>query len=260
MATLIHGKSSFGVSLPSLLSDAKAYSSLGTQAFAAMGDDTDEQNGNVAWHINELVRDFLRKNTNLANKEATLSLVSGQTKVYELPSDLRDLDLFEMKVVDDNDVYPPQGVRFIGRRRIRTFPESETVVGFWEGFEAALSEDGQYLRLNKEVATSFTLKAYYSIQAASISAANVATPAAVNIPELPTYARKWAGLKLASALVEAAHPDGSRKTESLRARAEDEMERVSEIIEGIIGAYPDEPIIDRQATVARLGDYYYDTA
>jgi hypothetical protein len=221
MATIVHAKVVFGLNLGKALSDAKMNAGVGD--FENMGDSDANRSDYVAYLVNQTIEDLLTEVPLLGNMTEELELKSGETTLYVFPSTLRNADIKSLKFIESSGLERPTPVDFMPRDKFREYAEATYQSMHAGRYKWSFSEDGVDIEVFPTPPTGATLKAYFGIAPAAITAGNVDSPSAVNMPEVPVMARDWFCLKLGEKLAQKVNPD---RTERLFNRAETAMRQL----------------------------------
>lgn len=253
MATLTHGKLTFGVNLGTWLNDAKTYAKIAD--YNSLGTSAGIRSAFLARHVNRIVEDVLRLNPLLGNARAELSLSSGETRIYDLPSDLHGVDIYTLQFEQTTGLGDAIPVHYVRRDQMRKYLDASTTQILAGAYEASLTDDGVDLEVWPEPPSGMDLIAYYRVKHTALTTSNVDTPDAVSVTELPVDSGDYVALKLAEVL---ARTDGQREVAaSLKDDAAEELVRLRSIIEGAIGTLNKQRTYDMQTILGPYGDYYY---
>lgn len=257
MTTITHGKVAFGVNLGSLLSDAKVHAEL--SGYEKFGVDATARSNFVAHTVNKVIEKFLDAVPVLGSKATELTVDGSRSDLFDLPSDLRGMEFYDLRIEFDDNDDESVPVYFGSKTRMRRVPRNgDSLPSFGESYEGSLTESGTQIRIYPKPPSGSTVVLYHSVQPTAISAANVDSPDGVTIDELPTYARDWAAYTLAAKFAKPVH--GREVAKGLEDDADMEMEEVYRKVAGAIGSLGKTRNYDTAEIYYPYGDSQYDTA
>jgi hypothetical protein len=177
-----------GCNLQQVLDQARVHAS--TSNYNRMGSTTALQSANVAGIVNRRIEKFLEHNPRLGVSTSTQALTSG-TNAYAVPTDLHGLAILGVRWNDSGDdaFYDLREITYLGPAGelqlpawMRNGETTWTRPEFWT-FNEAFTQ----IRLHPTPGDStVTAEFIYRKEPTAISAANVDSPAAVTIGEVPT--------------------------------------------------------------------------
>ena len=256
MTTLYHGKLTSGVSLETWLNDAKTYA--GDASYEHLGTSSTIRTAILTRHVNRIVEDTLRLNPLLANKKATLSLSSGETRKYDLPSDLHGVDIYLLQFEPTDLLGRAIPVHYVRRDMVRPNIDDGTLEVLADRFEATLTDDGTDIEVWPEPPSDYSLICFYRIVHAAITTSNVDTPSGVTVGEIPADAADYVALRLAEVIARAGNQ--RERAKDLKADAAEELLRLQRVVTGAVGSLGKQETYDDRDILAPYGDNYYESA
>lgn len=221
MTTYALGGWSFGVTLESLLDEARAYAKLGSASigYAHLGTTSTIQQTRVAEFVNRSIEEITEKNPilGISATAGTISLVSGTTE-YAIPTTLHGLAIKKLRFQDASpDVqYDLREIPYWGQSKVSQLPpeykNGEASADFPEGW--SFNETGAKVRFYpKPSNSSVVVEVFFRAEPTEVTQANVASPSAVTLSEIPVRFRDVYALRIAMDLLE---PENTERAEWLR--------------------------------------------
>lgn len=205
MATYEYGGWVFGVNLQNLLNEA-LYVHAAMINYDHLGADSTAYQTRVSEFVNQAIADYLRVNPSVGISTEDVS-VSADTQTYDLPvtstvADYLEHDITKIiwDVADTDEAYAGKALIYLSQPEIERLPATwlngdltTDYPPYW-GFDS----DGDQFSLYPCPSMDNTLTVYFRPKYTLITQANVNSPSAVSISEIPTLHARILALHVAS--------------------------------------------------------------